>query len=177
MAIKIIANYAKKLGLPGFSSHQFSVSVEAELTDLGQVQGESARLYGLLQGAVDREIQSVGFVPPDTYGMDEPGDGTKGNGHHDAPTRTGSGANGGEPAWACSGKQKDLILRLVAEYGLDRHEVDHLARQRFGAGVRQLNRLQASNLISEVLETCNTTPAKGGGRPGNGAALRKGGRP
>jgi len=30
----LIANYAKRLGLPGYSSHQFSVSVEAELMDL-----------------------------------------------------------------------------------------------------------------------------------------------
>jgi hypothetical protein len=39
MAIKMIGNYAKRLGLPGYSSHQFSVSVETELVDLGQVQG------------------------------------------------------------------------------------------------------------------------------------------
>ena len=63
MAVKLIGNYAKRLGLPGYSSHQFSVSVETELTDLGQVQEEATRLYGLLQDAVDREIEHVGFVP------------------------------------------------------------------------------------------------------------------
>jgi hypothetical protein len=26
MSVKLIANYAKKLGLPGYSSHQFSIS-------------------------------------------------------------------------------------------------------------------------------------------------------
>ena len=56
MAIKLIGNYAKRLGLPGYSSHQFSVSVEIELSDAGNLQGEAARLYGLLQDAVDREI-------------------------------------------------------------------------------------------------------------------------
>lgn len=30
MAIKLIANYSKRLGLPGYSSHQFSVSVETD---------------------------------------------------------------------------------------------------------------------------------------------------
>jgi hypothetical protein len=30
-AVKLIANYSKRLGLPGYSSHQFSVSVETEL--------------------------------------------------------------------------------------------------------------------------------------------------
>ncbi len=59
MAIKLIANYAKRLGLPGYSSHQFSVSCETELTDLTQVHDEAARLYGLLQDSVDREIQQT----------------------------------------------------------------------------------------------------------------------
>jgi hypothetical protein len=68
MAIKLIANYAKRLGLPGYSSHQFSVSCETELTDLTQVHDEAARLYGLLQDSVDREIQQTGFVPGDDYG-------------------------------------------------------------------------------------------------------------
>ena len=42
MAIKVISNYAKRLGLPGYSSHQFSVSVETELSDLEQVDEEVA---------------------------------------------------------------------------------------------------------------------------------------
>lgn len=69
MAIKLIGNYAKRLGLPGYSSHQFSVSVETELSDSGDIQGEAARIYALLQDAVDREIQETGFVPGDEYGL------------------------------------------------------------------------------------------------------------
>ena len=46
MAIKLISNYAKRLGLPGYSSHQFSVSIETELTDLGQVQGAFVQVQG-----------------------------------------------------------------------------------------------------------------------------------
>jgi hypothetical protein len=34
MALVLEANYAKKLGLPGYSSHQYSVSIRTELTDL-----------------------------------------------------------------------------------------------------------------------------------------------
>ncbi len=49
MAITFEANYSKKLGLPGFSSHQYSVTVKTELTDIKQVELESARLYALLQ--------------------------------------------------------------------------------------------------------------------------------
>lgn len=69
MAIKLTGNYAKRLGLPGYSSHQFSVSIETELTDLSQVEDEVARTYRLLQEAVDREIQETGFVPDVEYGL------------------------------------------------------------------------------------------------------------
>ena len=72
MAIKLISNYAKRLGLPGYSSHQFSVSLESELTDLSQVQAEVARLYELLQDAVDREIQQSGYVPGQDSGGNSP---------------------------------------------------------------------------------------------------------
>jgi hypothetical protein len=36
---------------------------------------------------------------------------------------------------------------------LDKNEVDHLSRQRFGKGVNQLSKLEASGLIDELLET------------------------
>jgi hypothetical protein len=34
MVITLEANYAKKLGLPNFSSHQYSVTIRTELTDI-----------------------------------------------------------------------------------------------------------------------------------------------
>ena len=169
MAVKLTANYAKRLGLPGYSSHQFSVSLETELVDLGQAQGEATRIYGLLQDAVDREIQHTGFVPPDGYGLEDT------NGSHNG----GNGAtahrlenNGDNGRWSCSDKQRDLILKLVDEHGLDKTEVDALAHDRFGAGVRMLNKLQASGLITEILETCN---ASGKGRNRSYQASGKGG--
>ena len=68
MAIKLSANYGKKLGLPEYSSHSFSASVEVELTDITQVESECQKLYELLQQSVDQEIQQVGFVPNPGYG-------------------------------------------------------------------------------------------------------------
>ena len=53
MAIKLIANYAKRLGLPGYSSHQFSVSVETEVQDVSNIAAESSKLYETLQKSVD----------------------------------------------------------------------------------------------------------------------------
>ena len=47
MAIKLIATYSKRLGLPGYSSHQFSVGIETELTATDDVAAEAARIYGL----------------------------------------------------------------------------------------------------------------------------------
>jgi hypothetical protein len=62
MAIQIEANYSKKVGLPAFSSHQFSITIKTEINDLSQVEAESARLYALLQTSVDRELQQTGYV-------------------------------------------------------------------------------------------------------------------
>jgi hypothetical protein len=175
MAIKMIGNYAKRLGLPGYSSHQFSVSVETELTDLGQVQSEATRLYGLLQDAVDREIQHAGFIPGDT--------GRHGNGGQPSPAPS----NGTRPhpgkdtPWNCSDKQKEFILKLVDEHGLDRHGIEELAIQRFGHGVKALNKLEASGLIDELIETHGHGRRKthGNGVHANGrprAAKTEGGR-
>ena len=146
MAIKLIANYSKRLGLPGYSSHQFSVSVESELSAADDIAAESTRLYQLLQSNVDEQMLHTGFVPPGTYGCED----TNGS---DAPapgTITQIHDNG---RWKCSDKQKDLILKLVDEHNLDKNEVDHLAHDRFGKGVKQLSKLEASGLIDELLET------------------------
>jgi hypothetical protein len=138
MAVKLIANYAKRLGLPGYSSHQFSVSVETELQNVENVAAESGRLYTTLQTAVDEQIQQTGFVPPDGYGM---------NGG------TGSPQNGGENGdWQCSDKQRELIEKIVRENNLDKNEVEKMAVELFGHGVKSLNKLAASGLIDELLE-------------------------
>lgn len=174
MAVKLIANYSKRLGLPGYSSHQFSVSVETELMTTDDLPGESQRLYDMLQGNVDEQIRETGFVPPGDYGMNDGGDlngakGPNGKSHEESPT---------DSQWGCSERQQELILKLVDEHSLDRNEVEHLARQRFGKGVKQLNKVEASGLIDELIETHSgkrdsnrrpsrgaySRPRKGGGR-------------
>ena len=171
MAIKLIANYSKRLGLPGYSSHQFSVSVETELMAKDDVATESRRLYDLLQTNVDEQIQTTGFVPPGDYGMDD----APTNGNHRHNGTNGHSANGDH--WRCSDKQKELILKLVDEHSLDRNEVDHLARQRFGKGVKQLNKMEASGLIDELLDTHGggSNARSNGGRRNAYAGNRNGG--
>ena len=189
MAITLTANYQKRLGLPGFSSHSFQVSLESEITDLGEIQGEVARLYDLLQDAVDREIQTVGFVPGDDYGLSNGNDrshpngiGTSnGNGNHNGNGRSqyriddSNGSNGHSDHWSCSDKQKELILQLVAENNLDRDTVEQTALDRFGVGLRMLNKLQASGLIDELFEIVGNSGRKRNGSP-NGSQRKGGGQ-
>jgi hypothetical protein len=142
MALTLEANYSKKIGLPGYSSHQYSLTLKTELSDLSQAEAESTRLHQTLQTSVDRELQKVGFLPAHGNGH------TNGNGHHPKPA---NGHPKSEP-WTCSDKQRDLILKITDEYKLDKTVVDNLAIERFGHGVKQLNKLEASGLIDELLE-------------------------
>src|SRR5260370_11154601 len=130
MAIKLIANYAKRLGLPGYSSHQFSISIETEVQNLDNVREDSARLYESLQQAVDQQIQQTGFVPPNGYGMEVDKNG----------------------AWNCSQKQRELIEKIQKENNLDQNTLDQLANEMFGAKIPALNKLQASGLIDALLD-------------------------
>ena len=169
MAIKLIANYSKRLGLPGYSSHQFSVSVETELGAADDIASESGRLYQLLQSNVDEQMLRTGFVPPTDYGMEDADNGAS---RHSNITPLQQNA-----AWKCSDKQKDLILKLVEEHQLDKNEVDHLARQRFGKGVRQLNKVEASGLIDELIDIHGGTNRQGDrGQGANRNAYQRGGR-
>lgn len=177
MAIQLEVNYSKKLGLPGYSSHQYSITIRTELGDIKQVESESARLYALLQGCVDHDIQTTGFLPANGSSNGH----SNGNGHTQvAPNGTnghhGNGNGNGRTnvpveAWSCSDKQRGLITKIVDEHRLDKHDIETLAQERFGKGVRQLNKMEASGLIEELIETHggNTN----GKARGNGSRLPK----
>ena len=157
MALVIEANYSKKVGLPGYSSHQFSLTLKAELTDINQAPAESARLYRLLQDGVDTSIKEVGWLPeakPTNGNGNGQGNGhshpRNGNGH--SQPRNGNGNAAPADAWNCTPKQQDLIIRIVEDNRLDKAEVEKLAHERFGKGVKQLNKLEASGFIEELVE-------------------------
>ena len=122
-------SYQKKVGLPQYSSHQFSVTLRTEIADLANVQTESARLYALLQQSVDESLQQPGFRP-DPNG--------NGNSHNQS--------------WGCSEKQRGLILRLVQEHQLDKALVEQLSQDRFGKSLKSLTRLEASSLIEALID-------------------------
>ena len=187
--IKLIANYSKRLGLPGYSSHQFSVSVEAELSNINDVAEESSRLYQLLQHSVDEEIQNTGYVPTSGYGANGI---SNGSGHSNGNGQNGTNGNGYPPngngsnghsngsngnghngdAWNCSDKQRELITKLVEEHNLDRMAVDETANQMFGVGVKELNKLQASGLIEQLIEE-NGGSRRNRSRPRSNGAPRR----
>ena len=164
--ITLEANYSKKIGLPGYSSHQFSITLKSEIADLSKVQDESARLYQELQHAVDTSIQDVGYLP----------DGN-GNGNGNTPSRPSNGrtthtnGNGnGKEVWNCSDKQRDLIIKIVDEHKLDKNDIEKLSQERFSKGVKALNKLEASGLIDELLEK------HGGKQNGRNRFQKAGGR-
>lgn len=147
MAVKLSANYSKKLGLPQYSSHSFSASVEIELSDISQVETEVQKLYALLQHSVDQEIQHAGFVPEshthNGNGQQHRQNGTNGNGYR---PRQSNGDH-----WNCTEGQRGFILRITNDNQLEKQEVEDLSLQLFQVGVKQLNKMQASQLIEELL--------------------------
>lgn len=150
MALQLEANYSKKVGLPGYSSHQFSLSLKAELSDPAQVPAEVTRLYRLLQDGVDTSIKEVGWLPE---GKPTNGNGnghTNGNSH--PRNYNGQPTHGNHEQWNCTPKQQDLIIRIVEDNRLDKNDVEKLAHERFGKGVKQLNKLEASGFIEELVE-------------------------
>jgi hypothetical protein len=146
MAIHFEANYSKKLGLPNYSSHQYSVTINTEVNDPNQVAAESTRLYDLLQSCVDREIQKTGFLPEVKSATPR----NNGNGHNES--------------WGCSPKQRELILKIVEEQHLDKSQVEKLAQDRFGKAVKALNKLEASGLIEELMPRRGAINGRAGGR-------------
>jgi hypothetical protein len=147
MAIRLIANYSKRLGLPGYSSHQFSVSVETELVAIDDIADESRRLYDLLQTNVDEQIEQTGFIPPDDYGMVDAA----------PPKHASNGHSQNGDRWKCSDKQKELILKIIDERDLDQDEIERTAIDLYGHGLHQIDKAEASGLLDTLMT--NTRPA------------------
>ena len=165
MAIKLIANYSKRLGLPGYSSHQFEVSIETEIGNTSELDFAAERLYSSLQSAVDAQIRQVGFVPDASYGSGSISSTPLPAKRQISPPPEPPSSNPrtshpGEPAWNCSEKQRQVILSLARKNGMDDSALHDLAVLCFNRGVSQLNKLEASTLIKELMETSGGTSRK-----------------
>ena len=139
MALTLVANYSKKVGLPNFSSHSFSISCTKEITSIDHVEEESTELYSILQHAVDTQLENVGYMP-------EQGGST----HKEVPTNriTTNGVRNDRPgsSWQCTEKQETLLKKLVND-----HNLEQMAEEMFNQPVSSLNKLQASALIRRIL--------------------------
>ena len=156
MSVILEISYSKKVGLPAYSSHSCSVTLRTELGDLSQLEKTNAELYARLQASVDTQLVNAGHVPNETAPTNRL-----------APASTPANRVMAD-AWKCSDKQRDLILKIASEHALSETTLGDLAQSRFGQGVRQLNKVQASALIDELIETYPNTrggrPAYAGGR-------------
>ncbi|NBV34754.1 MAG: DEAD/DEAH box helicase, partial [Proteobacteria bacterium] len=164
MAVKLIANYSKRLGLPGYSSHQFSVTVESELHNTDNVSLEAARLYKTLQMAVDKEIQSTGFVPDEAYGINQA-----------APTATKLPvARRDEPEriWRASDKQRDLIRKLVQDNSVEMEAVEELALEMFDNGTLAVDTVALARSLGFGAEIRVRYPSINSNRNRNKVVLR-----
>lgn len=165
MAIKLIANYSKRLGLPGYSSHQFEVSIETEIGNTSELDFAAERLYSSLQSAVDAQIRQVGFVPDASYGSESISSTPlpamrQVSRLPEPPSSNPRTSHPGEPAWNCSEKQRQVILSLARKSGMNDSALHDLAVLCFSKGVSQLNKLEASTLIKELMETSGGTSRK-----------------
>jgi hypothetical protein len=142
MAILLEFNYGKRLGLPGYSSHNFGVSVKAEVNNPESIPGEAERVYSILQDSVDSQIVNPGFVPGE--------DKSPGRLDNDPAPRKPQPAGPG--SWKCSQKQTGLILDILERNNLQLSIVDTLAEHLHGKPMASLNKLEASGVISEILE-------------------------
>jgi hypothetical protein len=163
MALFLEFTYGKKLGLPAYSSHSFSITLRSEVSDLQGVAGEAEKIYLLLQESVDAQIIESGYTPVPL-----------GAGSSQEPTRNGrrpeqeqprSNGHSSAQTWACSDRQRDLILRVIEENKLDKRDIEKLSQQLFNTPVLALNKLQASGLIENLLQTYgDSKPSGGNGR-------------
>ena len=165
--IRISIAYSKKLGLPQYSSHSASASLELELSDVRQAPGEIIRHYTMLQTALDQQLmQQPGFVPDENYATNSSGNiissldpaaaiPASNGSHHQPPAEVPTAATLAPPAaastWQCSAKQHKLITDLQRRLDLSDEQVDQRARRLFGKAAHQLNKLSASGLISDLL--------------------------
>ena len=149
MAILLQFDYGKKLGLPGYSSHNFGVSMKAEVNDPEAIPEEAERVYSILQQSVDREIANPGFVP-------------SGNGKAAQVQPNGNIAGTDPDSWNCSIRQRGLLMNILERNGLDPEVVEELSRELHGRPMSDLGKMQVSSVIGEVLDRWGRHPKANG---------------
>ena len=138
MAILLEFKYDKRLGLPGYSSHDFGISLRTEVNNVEEIQEESERAYRLLQKSVDAQLHNSGFLPSENSKEAE---------------SKGTQTNGTDPEkWNCTERQRGLILKILSQNDLPESAIEEVAQELHGRPMATLGKLQVSSVISEVLD-------------------------
>ena len=157
MAILLEIHYDKRLGLPGYSSHDFGVSLKTEVTDLDQIRQESERAYQILQKSVDSQIIHRGYVPEQVNNSGVTNQEEKDN------TSVGIDKNDNNTEkWNCTVRQRDLILNVLERNNLDPQTANELGMELHGKKMDRLTKLQVSGVITELLNRFGRKKNKGG---------------
>ena len=157
MAILLEIHYDKRLGLPGYSSHDFGVSLKTEVTDLDQIRQESERAYQILQKSVDSQIIHRGYVPEQVNNSGVTNQEEKDN------TSVGIDKNDNNTEkWNCTVRQRDLILNVLERNNLDPQTANELGVELHGKKMDRLTKLQVSGVITELLNRFGRKKNKGG---------------
>ncbi len=153
MAILLEFSYGKKLGLPGYSSHNFGVSMKAEVNDPEAIPEEAAKAYSILQESVDSQIANPGLVP-------------SGNSNAIQVQPNGNNAKTNPDEWNCTVRQKGLLMTILERNNLDPEVVENLSQEIHGRPMADLGKMQVSAIISEVLDRWGRHPKTTNGRAG-----------
>lgn len=154
MAILLEFKYDKRLGLPGYSSHDFGVSLKTEVSEINEIAEESERIYRILQKSVDAQIIHRGYVPEQVNN-----------------STSSDQENSKEPEvdperWNCTEKQRGLLLTILDRNGLEPIVVEDLSREIHGRSMADLGKMQVSAVIGEVLDRWGKHPKNANGRRG-----------
>ena len=149
MAILLEFNYGKKLGLPNFSSHNFGVSMKAEVNDPEAIPEEAERVYSLLQESVDSQIANPGFIPSV-------------NGKAIQVQPNGNESKTDPDKWNCTVRQRGLLMNILERNDLDPEAVDDLSQELHGRPMSDLGKMQVSAVITEVLDRWGRHPKTNG---------------
>jgi hypothetical protein len=153
MAILLQFDYNKKLGLPGFSSHSFGISMKAEVADVETIGEEAAKAYSILQQSVDSQIANPGLIP-------------SGNGKAIQIQSNGDKEKTNPDDWTCTIRQRGLILSILERNDLDPEVVEDLAQELHGRPMSDLGKMQVSAVIGEVLDRWGRHPKTNGRNAG-----------
>jgi hypothetical protein len=160
MAIQIVASVGKKVGQPNYGSKSFNLSCTKEVTDLGNLEAESVKLYQLLEQIVEAQIEK-----------DERDETTEQVAPVNRIKTNGIKTNGNGEGWNCSEKQRELIVKLIKDHNLE-EVAEEMSKAMFGCSPEALNKLQASGLIQRILDEFaskkHSKSKNGNGRYANG---------